>query len=95
MPKVNAIYFPDIIPDNESLYFSYFFGILDSVDELCSIEVVKHPSSITFRIAPSHPKYSEIILKEVLTFHNIFKIHLDLSKSIKSSGGTISFEITI
>jgi hypothetical protein len=35
-----------------------------------------------------------MLLEEILKFHNMFRIKLDLSKSIKSSG-TIVFEITL
>jgi hypothetical protein len=35
-----------------------------------------------------------MLLEEILKFHNIFKIKLNLSKSIKSSG-TITFQVVI
>jgi hypothetical protein len=35
-----------------------------------------------------------MLLEEILKFHNLLQIHLDLSKSIKSSA-TIVFDITL
>jgi len=92
--QINKRFFPEVIPDNESAYFSHLQGIIDSIDELSSLEITKTPDSYHFRLAPSLPKYNEMLLEEILKLHNIFKIHLNLSKSIKTSG-TIVFEITI
>jgi hypothetical protein len=38
--------------------------------------------------------YNEMLLQEILKLHNLFKIKLNLSKSIKSSA-TITFEINL
>tara|TARA_R110000868_G_scaffold259093_2_gene516817 strand:+ start:1351 stop:1632 length:282 start_codon:yes stop_codon:yes gene_type:complete len=92
--QINKRFFPEVIPDNESAYFSHLQGVIDSIDELSSLEITKTPSSYHFRLAPSLPKYNEMLLEEILKLHNIFQIHLNLSKSIKTSG-TIVFEITI
>jgi hypothetical protein len=92
--QINKRFFPEVIPDNESAYFNHLFGVIDSIDELSSLEITKTPDSYHFRLAPSLPKYNEMLLEEILKLHNIFKIHLNLSKSIKTSG-TIVFEITI
>jgi len=83
------------IPDNEILYLSLLQASIEAVDELCSLEVTKLKSGYNFRIAPSIPLYSNPLLEEVLKLNNKFHIHLDLSKSIKTSGGTVSFEISI
>lgn len=80
--------------DNEIAYFAHLEGIIDSIDELCSMEVTKNPHSYHFRIATSVPKYNEMLLQELLKFHNLFQIKLNLSKSIKSSA-TIVFEIEL
>lgn len=80
--------------DNEIAYFAHLEGIIDSIDELCSMEVTKNPHSYHFRIATSVPKYNEMLLQELLKFHNLFQIKLDLSKSIKTSA-TIVFEINL
>lgn len=80
--------------DNELAYFAHLEGIIDSIDELCTMEVTKNPHSYHFRIATSVPKYNEMLLQELLKFHNLFQIKLDLSKSIKTSA-TIVFEISL
>ena len=80
--------------DNDTLYLAHLEGIINSVDELSSLEITKSANSYKFRLAPSLPKYIPMLLEEILKFHNMFRIKLDLSKSIKSSG-TIVFEITL
>lgn len=78
--------------DNDEIYFSHLEGIIDSVDELCSMEVVKHPKHYSFRIAPSLPKYTNMLIEELFKFHNKFDIKLNMSKSIKTNA-VISFDI--
>lgn len=80
--------------DNETAYFAHLEGIIDSVDELAIVEITKHPQSYHFRIAASVPRYNEMLLEELLKFHNLLQIRLDLSKSIKSSA-TIVFDIIL
>ena len=80
--------------DNELAYFAHLEGIISSVDELSTLEITKNPHSYHFRLAASVPKYNEMLLEELLKFHNLFHIKLDLSKSIKSSA-TIVFEINL
>ena len=80
--------------DNEIAYFAHLQGIIDSVDELATLEITRNPNSYHFRLAPSIPKYNDMLLEELLKFHNLLQIHLDLSKSIKSSA-TIVFDITM
>jgi len=92
--EINRKFFPAVIPDNESAYFAHLEGIIDSIDELSSLEITKKPKAYHFRLAPSLPKYNEMLLQELLKFHNLLNIHLELSKSIKSSG-TIVFEINL
>ena len=41
--QVEKRFFPKIMADNDAIYFSHLEGIIDSVDELSSMEVVKHP----------------------------------------------------
>ncbi len=84
-----------ILPDNEETYLFLLSGVLESVDELSSLEIKKLPNAYSFRIAPSIPSYTNLLLEEILKLNNKFHIHLDLSKSIKSSGGTIYFEIVL
>ena len=87
-------FFPKIMQDNDENYFLHLSAIIDSVDELAKMEVIKNPKSFNFRIVPSLPKYNQSLLQEILKFHNQFGIHLNLSKSIKSSS-TITFELEI
>ena len=91
---INKKNFPQVMLDNELAYFAHLEGIISSVDELSTVEITKNPSSYHFRIATSVPRYNEMLLEELLKFHNILQIKLDLSKSIKSSA-TIVFDITL
>ena len=87
-------YFPEVMGDNEMAYFNHLFGVIESVDELCSMEITKKPTAYHFRIATSVPRYNEMLLQEILKLHNMFNIKLNLSKSIKSSA-TIVFDIEL
>ena len=86
--------FPAILKDNEETYLSYIEGVVSSIDELATVEATKTHSGYTFRIATSTPEYSQPMLKEVITFHKLIGIHIDISKSIRSST-TIFYEIKI
>lgn len=92
--QVNKKFFPQVMQDNELAYFAHLEGVISSVDELSTLEITKNPNSYHFRLAPSLPMYNDMLLEEILKFHNMFKIRLDLSKSIKSSA-TITFEINL
>ena len=92
--QINKRFFPEVMQDNETMYFAHLQGIIDSVDELSTMEITKKPTAYHFRIATSLPKYNDMLLEEILKFHNMFHIKLNMSKSIKSSA-TITFEITL
>jgi hypothetical protein len=92
--QINKKFFPQVMQDNEIAYFAHLEGIISSVDELSTLEITKNPNSYHFRLAPSLPMYNELLLQEILKLHNMFKIRLNLSKSIKSSA-TIVFEINL
>jgi len=92
--QLHTKFFPQVLQDNEVAYLAHLEGIIDSVDELAILEIVKNPHSYHFRLAPSLPKYNNMLLEELLKFHNLLQIHLNLSKSIKSSA-TIVFEIEL
>jgi hypothetical protein len=92
--QINKKFFPEVMQDNELAYFAHLEGIIASVDELSILEITKNPNSYHFRLAASVPKYNDMLLEELLKFHNMFHIKLDLSKSIKSSA-TITFEINL
>lgn len=92
--EINLVHVPGIITDNEENYFLLLFGILESVDELCHLQITRVTDGYDFRIAPSAPHYLEVVFEEVLKLHNKIGIRLDISKSIKSSGA-INFKIKI
>jgi hypothetical protein len=92
--QINKKFFPEVMQDNELAYFAHLQGLIDSVDELSSLEITRNPHSYHFRLAPSLPKYTELLLEEILKFHNMLQIRLILSKSIKASA-VISFEINL
>lgn len=92
--EISRRFFPEILLDNDMMYFAHLEGVIESIDELAKLEITWHPKGYHFRIAPSMPRYSELLLKEILRLHNMFHIRLNLSKSIKTSG-TISFEIDL
>ena len=92
--QINKKFFPEVMQDNELASFAHLEGIISSVDELSTLEVTRNPNSYHFRLAPSVPMYNEMLLQELLKFHNLLQIQLDLSKSIKSSA-TIVFDITM
>lgn len=88
-------YFEEIIlPDNEEIYIGRLIGIIESVDELAILQITKLKNDYHFRLSPSLPLYNNMLIEELLKFHNVFHIHLDLSKSIKSSGN-IAFKINL
>ena len=92
--QINKKFFPEVMQDNELAYFAHLEGIISSVDELSTLEITKNPHSYHFRLAASVPRYNEMLLEELLKFHNLLQIHLELSKSIKTSS-TIVFEINL
>ena len=80
--------------DNEMSYFAHLEGLIDSIDELSSMEITRKPNAYQFRIATSLPKYNNMLIEELLKFHNMFHIKLNMSKSIRTSA-TIVFEINL
>jgi len=92
--QIQTKFFPQVMPDNELAYLAHLRGLIESVDELSTLEITKNPNSYHFRLAPSLPMYNDMLLEELLKFHNMLQIQLNLSKSIKSSA-TIVFNISI
>lgn len=84
--------FSKIINDNDEVFLLYIEGIINSVDELASVEVLKILSGYRVRIATSLPKYNNTLIEEILKLCNLFKLKVEMSKSIKTSS-IISFEI--
>lgn len=87
-------YFPSVLPENEEVYFASLQGVIESVDELSSLEITKTPTNYNFRLIPSLPKYTNLLIQELTKFHNIIGIRFDMSKSIKTTA-TISFKVKI
>ena len=87
-------HFDNTLPDNEEQYFGLIIGVIEAVDELCSLQITKINDKYHFRVAPSVPMYNELLLQEITKFHNMFNIHLDLGKSIKTSG-SLDFSINL
>jgi hypothetical protein len=86
--------FIKLLTDNDEVYFGYITAIVESVDEYASIQITNALNNINFRIVASHPKYNMILLEEILKLSNLYKLRLDLSKSIKTTG-TLSFNINL
>jgi hypothetical protein len=80
--------------DNDENYIQHMSAVVESVDEYASMEIAKACDSYYFRIAASHPRYNMMLLEEILKLNNLYKLKLNLSKSIKSSG-TLSFNIAL
>jgi hypothetical protein len=91
---INRKFFPEVLRENEKAYFAHLEGVISSVDEYSSLQITKTSNAYLFRLAPSVPKYNDMLLEEILKLHNMFRIKLDLSKSIKSTG-TIVFKIDL
>ena len=92
--EVYRKHFPELIADNDEVFFQHLSGILESVDEYASMEITRAPECYLFRVVSSLPKYTMPLLEELLKFCNRYKLHIELSKSIKSSG-TLCFSIKI
>jgi hypothetical protein len=94
MCYTNFRHFPSVNLDNDMVFIQYLIAVVDSVDELCSIEITRNVDSYRFRIASSLPKYNNMLIEEILKFCNLFHIKLDMSKSIKTTS-VITFKITL
>ena len=88
--------FFNILSENEVNYFAQLEGVLSAVDEFSSLSIVRTPYNYNFRLAPSMPKYTNIIIEQLIQFHNSLGIRLNFSKSIKTTASinfTISLEV--
>ena len=83
-----------ILSENEKLYFAQLQGVIESADEFSNLQITKTPSKYNFRLAPSLPKYTNNIINVLTQFHNTIGIHLNFSKSIKTTG-SINFTISL
>jgi hypothetical protein len=92
--EISRRHFPKVMQDNDEVFLAHLEGVISSVDELCSLEIKRLSNSYRFRIAASHPMYNNMLIEEILKFHNLFGIRLDMGKSIKTSS-IITFEINL
>ena len=92
--EINRKHFPKVMQDNDEVFLAHLEGVISSVDELCSLEITKNTHSYRFRIAASLPQYNNMLIEEILKFCNMFKIRVDMSKSITTSS-VITFEIDL
>ena len=92
--EISRKHFPKVMQDNDEVFLAHLEGVISSVDELCSLEITKNTDSYRFRIAASHPMYNNMLIEEILKFCNMFKIRVDMSKSITTSS-VITFEINL
>ena len=92
--QVNRRFFPQRMQDNDETFIASLLGVIESVDELCSIEITKKPNSFHFRIAASVPMYNNMLIEEILKFCNMLKIRVNMSKSIKTTS-VLSFTISM
>ena len=92
--EISRKHFPKVMQDNDEVFLAHLEGVISSVDELCSLEITRNTDSYRFRIAASLPKYNNMIIEEILKFCNMFKIRVDMSKSITTSS-VITFEINL
>ncbi len=92
--EINKKFFPEVLLENEKAYFAHLEGVIGSVDEYSNLQITHTNNAYIFRLAPSMPKYNDMLLEEILRLHNMFRIKLDISKSIKTTG-TIVFKIDL
>lgn len=81
-----------ILSENQALYFAKLRGVIESADEFSALQITNSIDHYIFRLIPSVPKYTDNIIDVLIQFHNTLGIHLDFSKSIKTTG-TINFVI--
>ena len=86
--------FIEILSENDNLYFAQLQGVIESVDELASMQITQTPYHYNFRVAPSLPKYTNNIINALTQFHNTLGLRLIFSKSIKTTG-SIYFKINL
>ena len=92
--EIQRKFFPKIMKDNDEIYFAHLEGIICSVDEYSNMMITKQPDFYSFRIATSLPKYNNMLIEQLINFHNVLNMKLIFSKSMKTSG-TIAFKIQI
>ena len=61
--QVNRKFFPQRMQDNDETFIASLLGVIESIDELCSVEITKKPIAYHFRIAASVPKYNNMLIE--------------------------------
>jgi len=92
--EIQRKFFPSLISDNDENYLAHLEGIISSVDEYSCMMITRLTKEYSFRIAPSVPKYINMLMEEIIKFHNVLSIRVVFSKSIKTTG-TIVFRIKL
>lgn len=85
-------FFPEVSLDNDILYMNSLSAVIEACDEYAELEISKFPECYSFRLIPSLPKYTNIIIEEILKLSNLCGIKIDMGKSIKSTS-VITFKI--
>jgi hypothetical protein len=85
---------PKVIPENEMAYFSILESVVNSIDELSTLEIRKNVDNYSFRVAITSPSYLSPLVEQLNHLHNLLRIHVNYSKSIKSSS-SLSYKIAI
>lgn len=84
--------FPGVLLENDKAYFATLEGVINTIDELSTLEIRKGIREYIFRISISSPSYLTPLIKELNSLHNMFSIRVQFSKSIKTSS-SISYKI--
>jgi hypothetical protein len=91
---VEKKFFPGVMKHNDEIYFAHLEGVLESVDEFAAMQITKHSTKYSFRIAPSLPEYIDQIIEELVKLHNKFGMRMNMGKSIKTNA-VIDFDISM
>lgn len=83
-----------ILRENDRSYFKVLEAVINSVDELSILEIRRNMENFSFRIAMSSTVYITPLMQELINLHNLFRIKVDFSKSIKSSS-SLSYKINL
>lgn len=90
--RIEKVNFPQVMPDNDSMYLDLLEALINSVDESANVEATQKLSGIHIRISPSIPRHSQLLLTTIRDFHYMLGIRVEFSKSIRTSS-IINFTI--
>lgn len=83
-----------LIPDNDNNYFHLLESVINTKDELSTLEIRRNLNSYNFRIAVSAKEYLIGLIEELNNLHNLIGIKVDFSKSMKSTS-SVSYKINL